>query len=288
MRWSVGSWKWKLVYAAKSFLASWLIWKKPDKLPLFILSKSKCHWASVAVQHLCFCSLHFVRVCLRLPSKFCQLWRKSSIFHLLASVQHRQLSLKEPFLTDSQPVTSAAAESHPPQFFRPSVIHPDVNAGAWSRAAATCRADKAWRRFTSLALWPRQKVPTRPECRRGDDEGAACSAETFKALWGEKKPVKLEGRVGSHFSLAPLREWACAHHTLAKNVHKEQERVVVPHYHGCVSEFGFIYLPVPPLCKVKHLNRCYFFFQRSLFSHIATEKTKVFLRSFSTEGSFLR
>lgn len=137
VRWSVGSWKWKLVYAAKSFLASWLIWKKPDKLPLFILSKSKCHWASVAVQHLCFCSLHFVRVCLRLPSKFCQLWRKSSIFHLLASVQHRQLSLKEPFLTDSQPVTSAAAESHPPQFFRPSVIHPDVDAGAWSRAAAT-------------------------------------------------------------------------------------------------------------------------------------------------------
>lgn len=92
---------------------------QPNKLSLFILSESKYQWDSVAVQHLCFCSLYFtllyllfLSVCVRLQSKFCELWSKSSTFHLPASVQRRQRSLKSVSLTASWPAMSAAAQSH--------------------------------------------------------------------------------------------------------------------------------------------------------------------------------
>lgn len=68
---------------------------------------------------------------------------------------------------------------------QPSVIHPDVNAGASSHAAATLSLGQSVAPFTSVTLWPWQKVPT--EVQGGGDEGAACSAGTFKALWGKKK-----------------------------------------------------------------------------------------------------
>lgn len=95
---------------------------QPNKLSLFILSESKYHWDSVRLpSNICaFVPFtFFFSVCVRLQSKFCELWSKSCIFHLPASVQRRQLSLKSVSLTASWPVMSAAAQSQT-TFFSPS------------------------------------------------------------------------------------------------------------------------------------------------------------------------
>lgn len=232
---------------------------QPNKLSLFILSESKYHWDSVRLpSNICaFVPFTFFSVCLRLQSKFCELWSKSSIFHLPASVQRRQLSLKSVSLTASWPVMRAAAKSH----------H-SARRWFWQRVASVHRAATLSPRqsvspfYLQVTLWPSQKVQTRLECRRGRSiEGAACSAETFKALW-EKKPVKLEGRVGSHFSFSPLWD---THTLTTTKIHTYRARTsccdtLLPFFRGCVclSLVLFIYLFFT-LCKVKHFDRCWFF-----------------------------
>lgn len=118
----VGSRWWRSVYTEKSFLASRLICNQTNSVCSFCQNQnttgtpSDCRPTFVLLFPLLFFS-----VCVRLQSKFCELWSKSSIFHLPASVQHRQLSLKSVSLTASWPAMSAAAKSHTTFFFSLSV-----------------------------------------------------------------------------------------------------------------------------------------------------------------------
>lgn len=126
---------------------------QPNKLSLLILSESKCHWDSVAVQHLCFCSLYFffLSVCVRLQSKFCKLWSKSSLF---LTLQHlcRVDSCLLKRLSDCFPASEERSSTITYNFFfffpplRPSAIQPDVDSGGVSSrciAPPLCHPGKA-------------------------------------------------------------------------------------------------------------------------------------------------